>query len=105
MATRPIGSWPLQILDGCCSSIPALALRTSSARRNFANGWPPRANRPPRLIYAGRYHSMKGTLDVIKVGIELDRLGVDFQLDLYGKGPLRDQMESLVSETQSRRKN
>jgi glycosyltransferase involved in cell wall biosynthesis len=59
------------------------------------------ASRPPRLIYAGRYHTMKGALDVIKVGIELDRLGVDFQLDLYGKGPLREQMESLVSETQT----
>ena len=59
------------------------------------------AGRPPRLIYAGRYHTMKGALDVIKVGVELDRLGVDFQLDLYGKGPLREQMESLVSETKS----
>jgi len=59
------------------------------------------AGRPPRLIYAGRYHTMKGALDVIKVGIELDRLGVDFQLDLYGKGPLREQMESFVSETQT----
>jgi colanic acid/amylovoran biosynthesis glycosyltransferase len=56
-----------------------------------------RADRSPRLIYAGRYHTMKGALDVIKVGIELDRLGVDFQLDLYGKGPLREQMESLAS--------
>ena len=60
-----------------------------------------RANRRPRLIYAGRYHPMKGTLDVIKVGIELDRLGLDFQLDLYGKGPLREQMESLASHSRA----
>ncbi len=60
-----------------------------------------RANRPPRLIYAGRYHTMKGTLDVIKVGIKLDRLGVDFRLDLYGKGPLREQMESLASQSKA----
>ena len=58
-----------------------------------------RGNRRPRLIYAGRYHPMKGALDVIKVGIELDRLGMDFQLDLYGKGPLREPMESLASQS------
>ena len=58
-----------------------------------------RGRRRPRLIYAGRYHPMKGALDVIKVGIELDRLGLDFQLDLYGKGPLRESIESLASSS------
>ena len=58
-----------------------------------------RANRRPRLIYAGRYDPMKGALDVVKVGIELDRLGLDFQLDLYGKGSLRRSMESLASQS------
>jgi colanic acid/amylovoran biosynthesis glycosyltransferase len=42
---------------------------------------------------------MKGALDVIKVGIELDRLGIDFQLDLYGKGPLRESMALLASQS------
>src|SRR5277367_2157058 len=60
-----------------------------------------RANRRPRLIYAGRYHPMKGSLDVIKVGIELDRLGLDFQLDLYGKGPLKEPMELLASQSKA----
>ena len=58
-----------------------------------------RSNRRPLLVYAGRYHPMKGALDVIKVGIELDGLGLDFQLDLYGKGPLREPMESLASQS------
>ena len=58
-----------------------------------------RANRSPRLLYAGRYHPMKGALDVIKVGIELERLGMDFQLDLYGKGPLREPMALLASRS------
>jgi glycosyltransferase involved in cell wall biosynthesis len=57
------------------------------------------ANRLPRLIYAGRYDPMKGALDVVKVGIELDLLGLDFQLDLYGKGSLRESMESLASQS------
>jgi glycosyltransferase involved in cell wall biosynthesis len=55
-----------------------------------------RRGRRPRLIYSGRYHPMKGTLDIVKVALELDRRGFDFQLDLYGKGPLREKMESLV---------
>ncbi len=58
-----------------------------------------RANRPSRLLYAGRYHPMKGALDVIKVGIELERLGMDFQLELYGKGPLREPMALLASRS------
>jgi colanic acid/amylovoran biosynthesis glycosyltransferase len=63
-----------------------------------------RVNRIPRLIYAGRYHAMKGTLDVVKVGLELDRLGLDFQLDLYGKGPLREPIELLASRSRAAQK-
>jgi glycosyltransferase involved in cell wall biosynthesis len=48
--------------------------------------------RPPRLLFSGRYHAIKGVLDVIRVGLELDRRGLDFRLDLYGKGPLRDEL-------------
>jgi glycosyltransferase involved in cell wall biosynthesis len=55
-----------------------------------------RGGRRPRLIFSGRYHPMKGALDVINVGIELDRRGLDFQLDLYGKGPLKEKMLSQV---------
>jgi glycosyltransferase involved in cell wall biosynthesis len=58
-----------------------------------------RSRRRPRLIFSGRYHPIKGVGDVIKVGIELDRRGLDFQLDLYGKGPLREKMESIVRES------
>ncbi|HLI80512.1 MAG TPA: glycosyltransferase [Candidatus Binataceae bacterium] len=50
----------------------------------------------PKLIFSGRYHPIKGALDVIRVGLELDRRGFDFQLDLYGKGPLRQAMESMA---------
>ena len=70
-------------------------IREAELRERFAS----RASRLPRLIYAGRYHPMKGTLDVIKVGIELDRLGLDFELDLYGKGQLREEMALLASQS------
>ena len=58
-----------------------------------------RAGRPARLIYTGRYHPMKGALDVIKAGIELARLGLNFQLDIYGTGPLKEQMAYLVRDS------
>ena len=70
-------------------------IREAELLERFAS----RASRLPRLIYAGRYHPMKGTIDVIKVGIELDRLGLDFELDLYGKGPLREAMALLASQS------
>jgi len=57
-----------------------------------------RTQRPARLIFSGRYHPMKGVLDVVKVALELDRRGLSFQLDMYGTGPLRQQMESMVRE-------
>jgi len=55
-----------------------------------------RHSRPARLIYSGRYHPMKGTLDIIRVALELDRRGFDFRLEMYGKGPLRETMEAMA---------
>ena len=76
-------------------------IREAELLERFAS----RASRLPRLIYAGRYHPMKGTLDVIKVGIELDRLGLDFELDLYGKGPLKEAMALLLLRAALRAKS
>jgi glycosyltransferase involved in cell wall biosynthesis len=56
-------------------------------------------SRTPRLLYSGRYHPMKGALDVVKAGIELKRRGLDFRLDLYGTGPLKEQMVALVRDS------
>ncbi|MGB8930714.1 MAG: glycosyltransferase [Anaeromyxobacteraceae bacterium] len=52
--------------------------------------------RPPRLLFTGRFHPIKGALDVVKVGLELDRRGVEFRLDLFGAGPLKDEMVALL---------
>jgi colanic acid/amylovoran biosynthesis glycosyltransferase len=54
--------------------------------------------RAPRLVFSGRYHSMKGALDVVRVGIELRRRGVEHHLHTYGAGPLRPQMEELARQ-------
>ncbi len=52
--------------------------------------------RRPRLLYSGRYEMLKGALEVVEVGLELHRRGVDFDLDLYGKGELADEMVRRV---------
>ena len=56
-----------------------------------------RAGRPARLLFSGRYHPMKGALDVVKAGVELARGGLDFRLDLYGRGPQNEAMKALVA--------
>jgi glycosyltransferase involved in cell wall biosynthesis len=55
-----------------------------------------KAGRRPRLLFSGRYAAIKGALDVIEVGIELFRLGLDFELHTYGRGDLADEMRARV---------
>lgn len=66
------------------------------SRADLADRLASRERARPKLIFSGRYHPIKGALDVIRVGLELDRRGFDFQLDLYGKGPQRQAMESMA---------
>ena len=54
--------------------------------------------RRPRLLYSGRYETMKGAMDVVEVGVFLFGEGVDFELDLYGKGDQAEAMRARVEE-------
>jgi colanic acid/amylovoran biosynthesis glycosyltransferase len=54
--------------------------------------------RGPRLFYSGRYHPMKGTLDVVYAGIALRGHRQDFRLDLFGDGPLKAEMQRVVQQ-------
>jgi glycosyltransferase involved in cell wall biosynthesis len=60
--------------------------------------------RPPRLVFSGRYLPLKGALDVVAAGIELDRRGVDFRLDFYGTGALEPRMRALAEGSAARGK-
>jgi glycosyltransferase involved in cell wall biosynthesis len=55
-----------------------------------------REGRRPRLLYSGRYNATKGVMHVVEVGLELIRMGLDFELHLYGKGDLQGEMEGRV---------
>lgn len=52
--------------------------------------------RRPLLLYSGRYEAMKGAMDVVEVGVDLFEAGVDFELDLYGKGDQAEAMRACV---------
>ncbi|MAI78561.1 MAG: hypothetical protein CL917_06460 [Deltaproteobacteria bacterium] len=64
--------------------------RLEARLEDFAKG------RKARLIYSGRYEAIKGALDVVEVGIELNRRGVRFELDLFGKGAQAEEMRRRV---------
>jgi colanic acid/amylovoran biosynthesis glycosyltransferase len=51
---------------------------------------------PLRLIFGGRLIAMKGVMDLPEVAAELQRLGVDFQLDIYGQGDLEPRLRKRI---------
>jgi colanic acid/amylovoran biosynthesis glycosyltransferase len=56
------------------------------------------AGEPLRLLYSGRYESIKGALDVIRVALECMKLGISFELHCYGQGDLKSQMGELAAQ-------
>lgn len=55
-----------------------------------------RTSKPLRLIFGGRLIAMKGVMDLPEVAAELRRLGVDFELDIYGQGDLEPQLRQRI---------
>ena len=54
------------------------------------------AQRPLRLVFGGRLIAMKGVLDLVDLAEHLVRHGLEFQLDVYGRGPLEGEMQRAV---------
>lgn len=52
----------------------------------------------PRLLYIGRFNEQKGPLLLVKAAAELKRLGVEFELEMIGDGPMREEAERLIAE-------
>lgn len=55
-----------------------------------------------RLIYSGRYEPIKGAVDVVRVGLEALRQGLDIELHTYGQGAQGDEMRSLAAASHGR---
>lgn len=51
---------------------------------------------PIRLIHSGRLEPMKGAQDLVPVALRLAREGMDFTLDIYGAGSLRDEIAAGI---------
>jgi len=51
---------------------------------------------PLRLVFGGRLIAMKGVMELPRVAGELARLGVPFQMDIFGGGPLKDALEAEI---------
>lgn len=61
-----------------------------------------RTGRPLRLLYSGRYESMKGSLDAVKVGLECMALGIDIEVHCYGQGSLASEMRKLAAQSEGK---
>ncbi len=54
---------------------------------------PPRADRPLRLLYAGRFeHRQKRVMALPRLAAKLEEAGIDFELTIAGDGPVRDEL-------------
>jgi len=51
-----------------------------------------RCNLPLRLVFGGRLIAMKGVRDLPRLAQALKRAGVEFTLDIYGRGRLEDEL-------------
>ncbi len=51
---------------------------------------------PLRLVYSGRLNAMKGAGDLPKFAASLRKLGVAFQLDVFGGGPLEQEIREQI---------
>lgn len=56
--------------------------------------------RPLRIVFGGRLVAMKGVLDLLLVAKALRRMGVAFQLDIYGRGALEKELVRNIAEWQ-----
>ncbi len=53
---------------------------------------------PLRLIHSGRLEPMKGAQDLVPVAERLRDVGLDFTLDIYGAGSLKDEIDRKIRE-------
>jgi len=52
-----------------------------------------------RLIYAGRLSREKSPHLAVATAVELDRRGIDVQLNVYGTGPILEELRSLAGDS------
>lgn len=58
-----------------------------------------RAGLPLRLAFSGRLIAMKGVGHLVGIARELERLGLDFDLEIFGDGELREPIERQLADS------
>ncbi len=53
-------------------------------------------DRPLRLVFGGRLIAMKGVLELPKIAAMLTRQGTPYAMDIYGTGPLEDDLRAQI---------
>ena len=56
------------------------------------------ARKPLRLIFGGRMVAMKGVMDLVPLADALRQRNIPFHFDIYGDGPLLDDVASQIEE-------
>jgi glycosyltransferase involved in cell wall biosynthesis len=55
-----------------------------------------------RLLFSGRYESLKGPLDAVRAAAECIRRGVDLEMHTYGSGSLKESMLAMAAASGGR---
>jgi glycosyltransferase involved in cell wall biosynthesis len=58
---------------------------------------PPGTGRPTRLVYSGRYESMKGALDAVQAAAACRAMGLDVTMDTWGQGSQAAAMREVAA--------
>ncbi len=57
-----------------------------------------RQGRPLRLLFSGRFEKIKGAAEVVRVGLACLKRGLDIEMNCYGQGGLRPELDRLVAD-------
>ena len=92
-AYRPINDRPLLYFD---TRVPRAMVAEEDAVRARTEGLA--AGAPLRLAFSGRLAAMKGADHLPEVARQLDRLGVAYEMQICGDGPLAPRLRRLIAK-------
>lgn len=91
LESRLLNRNQLLYLDSRMSEGMVIQLDILNSRLNSAS------TRPLKLLFSGRYEMIKGATEVIHIALECLRQGVNIELQCFGKGSLKLEMQQLAS--------
>jgi glycosyltransferase involved in cell wall biosynthesis len=65
--------------------------------RNLKSAPPGSLNMRPRILSVGRLIEFKGFRDLIAANAELKKRGIEFECEIIGEGPLREELQNAIA--------